>query len=269
MRDKKKLTAQTKVTAVLLCALISPLPSLLAQAAGAQRAGQVGALIPAATRNTQALKVKDPLAWNDLLKTLTSGRLRANLVDGSLLSMGSNSEMRVLQHDAASQQTELDLSFGRLRNRVVQLTKPGAKYEVKTPHAVIGVIGTDFYVFVDADRTLVICYTGKVRVTPRNRDSRDVQSGQMLEVRSDGSVQGPDPTPLAVQQDSIESTTVEERQQERGDGISRRKIPWIIALVAGIAIGIVIGTTGEQECSTSTSTSSSSNCFPTSTSSGP
>ncbi len=262
MHATKSFSFPTRLTAVLLCLLISPLPALLAQG---QRAGQVGALRPDATRNTQNLKVNDALAWNDLLKTLAAGRLRANLTDGSLLSMGSNSEMRVLQHDAASQQTEIDLAFGRLRNRVVQLTKPGAKYEVKTPHAVIGVIGTDFYVFVDADRTLVICYTGKVRVTPRDQSSHEVQAGQMIEIRSGGAVQGPSPTPLAVQQDSIESTTVEEMLASRGDGKHDRKIPIIIGILTALVIGVVLGT--GDGCPSSTSTSSSG--CPTSTSTGP
>jgi hypothetical protein len=158
----------------------------------------VGALRPDATRNEQVLKVKDELQWNDFLKTLQTGRLRAQLLDGSLLSMGSSSQMRVSQHDAASQQTELELSYGRLRNRVVKLTKPGAKYEVKTPHAVIGVIGTDFYVYVDELRTVVIVYSGRVRVKQRTKSEQDpnvlvavdpgreVGAGQMLEVRGPG-----------------------------------------------------------------------------------
>ncbi len=264
MNTSQLFSFPTRLTAVLLCVLLSPLPGLLAQG---QRAGQVGALRPDATRNTRNLKVNDALDWNDLLKTLATGRLRASLTDGSLLSMGSSSEMRVVQHDAASQQTEIDLAFGRLRNRVVQLTKPGAKYEVKTPHAVIGVIGTDFYVFVDADRTLVICYTGKVRVTPRDQNSQEVQSGQMIEIRSGGPVQGPSPTPLAVQQDSIESTTVEESLASRGERKRDRKIPIIIGILTGLLVGITLGT-GDDGCPSSTSTSSSSSC-PTSTSTGP
>ncbi|HSA92625.1 MAG TPA: FecR family protein [Terriglobales bacterium] len=266
--------------AVVLCVLISPLPYALAQAG--QRAGEVGALVPTATRNAGNVKVKDSLAWNDFLRTQATGRLRANLVDGSLLSMGSNSEMRVVQHDGASQQTQLELNYGRLRSRVVQLTKPGAKFEVKTPHAVIGVIGTDFYVFVDADRTLVIVFTGKVSIVPLRKDPNqpdsqatpvppgiDVDGGQMAEVRS-GHVEGPSPTPLGVQQDSIESTTVQE--QERGRGMTNRsKIAIITGIVLGVAIAIALSTTRSEECSTSTSTSSSSSCSSpfTSTSTGP
>lgn len=224
--------APKQLLCLLLCFLISPLPALCAPQAATsseQPAGQIGALRPAATRNDAEAHVKDDLHWNDLLKTDTGGRLRANLGDGSLLSLGSNSQMRVLQHDAATQQTSLEMNYGRLRSRVVKLAKPGAKFEVKTPHAVCGVIGTDFYIFVDADRTLVIVYSGKVVVKRLKKSDRDpsqtvvvepgtnVDPGQMLEVRGGPTPPGAvpealtaEPTPGSVQQDSISETTVEQ-----------------------------------------------------------
>ncbi len=130
---------------VLLSLLLVTTP-LFADAADSQTAGEVKALIPAASRNTKPLKVKDSLLWNDLLKTDAQGRLRAGLTDGSILSVGSNSELTVVQHDAVSQQTSIEMNYGKLRNQVVKITKPDGKYEVKTPNAVIGVIGTDFYI---------------------------------------------------------------------------------------------------------------------------
>src|SRR5450755_3178425 len=130
-----------------------------------QTAGEVKALIPAASKNAQPVKVKDSLAWNDLLKTDAGGRLRAGLTDGSILSLGSNSELKVVQHDTVSQQTSIEMNYGKLRNQVVKITKPDGKYEVKTPNAVIGVIGTDFYVGYDNNQTTVICYVGSVSVT--------------------------------------------------------------------------------------------------------
>jgi len=258
----------TRGIAVLLCFLLSPLPALTAQQApgSGQKAGEIGALRPDATRNDQVLKVKDELQWNDFLKTLQTGRLRAQLLDGSLLSMGSNSQMRVLQHDAASQQTELELSFGRLRNRVVKLTKPGAKYEVKTPHAVIGVIGTDFYIFVDELRTVVIVYTGKVRVKQRRKSDRDpgallvvepgreLGAGQMLEVRAPGTTPPPplgqpESTPPGVQDDSIAQTAVEERG-ERPPWSPKKKILVLGGITAAILTPIIIVVTrDDQGCS--------------------
>ena len=59
----------------------------------------------------------------------------------------------------------MDMSYGKLRSQVVKITKPDGKYEVRTPNAVIGVIGTDFYVGYENGLTTVICYVGKVPVT--------------------------------------------------------------------------------------------------------
>ena len=154
-----------RLIAGVLCILLSPLPALCEAAAG-DYAGQINALIPAATRNAKPTKVKDDLQWNDLLKTEKSGRLRAGLADGSILSLGSNSELKVVQHDATSQQTSLEMNFGKVRSKVVKITQPNGKFEMKTPNAVIGVVGTDFYVGYEANRTTVICYTGQVMVTP-------------------------------------------------------------------------------------------------------
>jgi ferric-dicitrate binding protein FerR (iron transport regulator) len=165
------------LTAAVLCLLLSPFPAVCQSASG-DHAGQINALVPAATRNAKPTKVKDDLDWNDLLQTQKSGRLRAGLKDGSILSVGSNSELRVVQHDAASQQTSLEMNFGKMRSKVVKITQPNGKFEIKTPNAVIGVVGTDFYVGYDADRTTVICYRGKVMVTPSGNAKIERNSGQ-------------------------------------------------------------------------------------------
>src|SRR5271165_7143811 len=129
-------------------------------------AGSVKALLPDASRNAHPLAVNDPLQWNDVLQTDARGRVRAVLNDGSILSVGSNSQLKIVQHDAGAQQTVIDLDYGKLRNQVTKITAPQGKYQVKTSNAVIGVIGTDFYVGYVKGRTTVICYEGKVSVTP-------------------------------------------------------------------------------------------------------
>src|SRR5580658_166024 len=104
-------------TVVLLCFLLVYMPVMAApqaatQQAATQQAGQITALIPAAMRNSQAASVKEELDWNDLLQTQHTGRVRAGLTDGSILSVGSDSELRIVQHDATSQQTSLELNLG-------------------------------------------------------------------------------------------------------------------------------------------------------------
>jgi hypothetical protein len=181
--------------AILLCFLLSPAPGSCFQAGGgAQAAGSIGALDTMATRNGGAANMRDQVQWNDLLETNNTGRLRVNLRDGSLLSLGSNSQMRVVQHDATAQQTTLELLFGRLRSQVVKLTQPSSKFEVRTPTSVAGVIGTDFLLIATADRTTLVVFSGVVRITPRNgaggtpNDSQSVtvNPGQQVEVTQSG-----------------------------------------------------------------------------------
>jgi FecR protein len=209
-----------RLIAAVLCLFLSPLP---ASCAPGDHAGQINALVPAASRNSAPAKVKDDLQWNDLLQTGSSGRLRAGLADGSILSLGSSSELRVVQHDAASQQTSLEVNFGKVRSKVVKITQPNGKFEMKTPNAVIGVVGTDFYVGYEANRTTVICYTGRVMVTPagnakilRNSGQADssgsisVSAGQMVVISTEFPPEGyqSTTTPPEVQRSSMNDTDV-------------------------------------------------------------
>jgi hypothetical protein len=237
--------------AVLLCVLVSNLPAL---AASGQRAGQISALMPAATRNDKPAKAKDDLDWNDVLKTTASGRVRASLTDGSILSLGPNSELKVVQHDAASQQTSLEIGAGQLRSKVVKITQPGGKFQVKTPNAVIGVVGTDCYVEFAGGNTRVICYTGEVWVSPssgaqavgQSAGTVHIVAGQTVLVGSVIPPAGllPEPTPLDLQQSSIEGTSVSDTIPGAvgvGGGVGWHAL--VIGLVvAGASAGVVLGT---------------------------
>src|SRR6202021_3368329 len=139
------MTLFRRFTALVLSSLLAGLPALADPQTG-QSAGQINALIPAATKNSKAAKAKDELNWNDLLQTDHAGRVRAGLKDGSILSLGSDSELRIVQHDGTAQQTALEMDFGKVRSQVVKITKPGVKFEIKTPNAGIGVMETAFFV---------------------------------------------------------------------------------------------------------------------------
>lgn len=251
-----------RLIAGALCLLLSPLPAVCAPPAGGQRAGQINALIPSATKNEQATKAKDELDWNDLLKTAASGRVRAGLDDGSILSVGSNSELRVLQHDAASQQTSLEMNAGRLRSKVVKITQPNGKFEVHTPNAVIGVIGTDFYVEYGNNKTTVICYTGVVTVTPLGGahasdnasnagNSVTLTAGQMVEITTDvppGGYQS-QPTPGDMQRASMESTAVPNLPPPATAGLTSS---WHWAALLGAFAGVAVGLTFAVDRGTTT-----------------
>jgi len=226
------------------------------QAAG-QRAGQIDALIPAATRNDSTAKAKEDIDWNDLLKTTKSGRVRASLLDGSILSVGSDSQLRVVQHDAASQQTSLEMNYGKLRSQVQKISQPGGKFEVTTPNAVIGAIGTDFYVRVEVHKTIAICYKGKIYVRPRPKaqilknpgqntdNSVTVNEGQMVEISDVPPAAGfqASDTPPALAQSTLLSTDVPNNPPvEVRPGVAGHGNIWVFlgaAAAAGAAAGVV------------------------------
>jgi hypothetical protein len=247
-----------------------------------ETAGEVKALIPSASRNARQVNVRDSLEWNDLLKTGAQGRLRAELTSGSILSLGSNSELQVVQHDAVSQQTSLVVNYGKLRNQVTKITRPDGKYEVRTPNAVIGVIGTDFFVGYSNNRTTVICYVGKVEVTPApgakvlGKKAGEATAavillaGQMVVIGWDippGGYQATS-TPPEVAELSMEDTNVPEEpvSVRRARTHGHRNI-WIgVEMVAGLGLGLGLGlakrgSSGTCTCPPgTTSASASSSC---------
>jgi len=266
-----------RATAILVCFLISPLAELAQPQSGTQRAGQIQALIPAATRNAQPTKAQDEIDWNDLLKTAHSGRVRAGLTDGSILSVGSDSELRVMQHDATSQQTSLELDYGKVRNQVNAITKAGGKYELKTPNAVIGVIGTDFIAAYRNNRTTVMCIKGRVRVTPLGKIARNTGSqssadnsvtltdGQMVVITNAIPTAGfqPSTTPPDESQAGLLATDVPDngnlpppgrgpRGVNAGGGLKTIIIGGAIATGIGVGLGVGLGPGGPRGCRVST-----------------
>jgi ferric-dicitrate binding protein FerR (iron transport regulator) len=246
-------------TVIMLSSLLAALPAMPQPQTSNQPAGQINAMIPAATRNSQPAKVKEGLSWNDLLKTEHNGRVRAGLNDGSILSLGSDSELRIVQHDSASQQTSLEMDFGKIRSQVVKISKPGGKFEMKTPNAVIGVIGTDFYVGFESNSTTVICYKGKVSVTPANgahaannsgqsdaaSNSVVVSAGQMVVITSELPPAGfhASDTPPATLQASLTDTDI---PTSAGIPHQSHALRWALigtAVAAGLGIGLGVGLT--------------------------
>jgi hypothetical protein len=138
------------------------------QAGSQGQAGKVSNEIPAETvvhaGKTGPLNVQDVVYFNDTVATHGNGRVRIELNDGSALNVGVRSVMKITKQDPATQQTEVELTAGKLRGEVVKLPKPGAAFQVKTQTAVIGVVGTTFVVEGDKKKTRVWCIEGLVRV---------------------------------------------------------------------------------------------------------
>ncbi|MDP9267032.1 MAG: FecR domain-containing protein [Acidobacteriota bacterium] len=139
-----------------LSLLLLALTLLAASAAMfAQSAGKVDRLLPAGFiargSNSSEAKQADLVQWNDILRTNDQGRMRVALDDGSMLSIGAHSELRVVKHDTQSNQTLVEMLYGKARANVVPIRKNGGSFQVRTPTAVIGVLGTT----VTVETTLV------------------------------------------------------------------------------------------------------------------
>src|SRR5260221_8585824 len=107
-----------------------------------QRAGELSRVIPSVTllRGGQSIAAdtKTPVRWQDVVNTLAGGRARVSLDDGSTVNLGSDSNLRVVKHDAGAQQTVLTMGLGKIRIQAQKLSKPGGKFEVRTPAGVAG-----------------------------------------------------------------------------------------------------------------------------------
>jgi hypothetical protein len=154
---------------LLLLVLLLPLSA--AGQAPADKAGEVSALLPVGRiqRGTAApaeARLKDAVHWRDWFETAPQGRARLALLDGSQINVGSEARLQLLRAQAATQQTEVELQFGKIRSRVAGA--PGKRFEVRTDSAVVGVIGTHFYLSRAPGLTMVINLEGQVTV--RNAD---------------------------------------------------------------------------------------------------
>lgn len=176
---------------------------LLASLSSAQTtAGRVSAVVPSTSifRGTGAKAVKtaavkdERLQWNDIVRTESNGRARLTLDDQSILTLGSNSTLRVVKHDSRSQQTALELGYGRIRCQIRQIASGKGPFELRTPTAVAGVIGTDFGAdSSDPDETRFVCVSGTVRVRSSNPDIAaftDCTEGMSVSVKR-GQAPGP------------------------------------------------------------------------------
>ena len=155
----------------------APAPDVPVPASG-QKAGKITALLPTAhivrgegkkAVTTEATRGEDVI-WQDLVTTEKGGRARITLTDQSILSLGSQAQLRIVKHDARAQQTTLEMTYGRVRAQVSTVTRDGGSFQLRTPTAVAGVIGTDFG--TDASEpgvTTFLCISGLVQVS--NTDS--------------------------------------------------------------------------------------------------
>jgi hypothetical protein len=194
---------------MLVClALVFP-PAVPAQA---QTAGTVSREIPNVSLEhrgkSQLAAPGDKVLWGDNIVTDRGGRARITLDDGSILNVGSDSSLRVVQHDAANQRTNLQLAYGRLRTSAVRLARTGSSFEVRTPTAVAGVVGTGFDLsFVNGITSLSVD-EGSVNLCNLSGQCVTVGAGFTSTIRGDNAPSQPAPTSSLTATENAQSTSV-------------------------------------------------------------
>ncbi|WP_031517238.1 FecR family protein [Desulfofalx alkaliphila] len=110
------------------------------------------------------------LTQGDTIITGKDGRVTLELAQDKELKIGENSRVMIsklvqsLENNA--DKTSLNLKAGQVYTNVKGELKPGAKYEIRTPTAVMGVRGTQFFVSIASDgQAKVVTLEGVVFVT--------------------------------------------------------------------------------------------------------
>jgi len=208
-------------------------------------AGKVSRLIPQVQidRASEHLVagVSDSVYWNDGLRSGPTGRAHVTLKDGSQLSLGSDSSLRILQHDAQAQQTSLDLLMGRMRGKITKLTRPGAKFEIHTPVGVAGLVGTDLALLVTNDYVELIVFDGTVRFTTLDGQSVTVNSGMKLHISRSGVLTGPLPATTQEVQVAQELTDISGTAGQATVAAATRPLVPLVVTITGTAAAIGIG----------------------------
>ena len=215
----KKSPCALGVAGFLSLLLAMPAETFAVPQAGGQRAGEIARLIPAANIERGPKKItasqKSQVDWQDLVNTQVGGRARVALDDGSALNVGSESSLRIDKHDTGAQQTQLELTYGKLHSQAQKISRPDGKFEVRTPAGVAGVVGTDFYVGYDNSTMNVIVFEGIVKVCNLAGVCVLVKAGQTSSVRS-----GDNSAPLAPVQATLDILTTAVNDTNVGGGAS-------------------------------------------------
>jgi hypothetical protein len=181
-------------------------------AQGALPAGKITTVLPIVNvvRGPQQIpaNTSQEVFWGDVINTGHLARARIALTDGSILSVGSDSNLTIAKHDAAEQQTDLDLNYGQVRARAVQLVKPDAHFRVRTPVGVAGVVGTEMIVLFDVGGQMqVFCMEGTCQACDLALNCVLLKGGEVTSLRSNQPPAQPQPPTPANLTSAVNATS--------------------------------------------------------------
>jgi len=249
----------------VICLALVLSPDAAAQAA--QSAGKITTVVPIVNvvRGAQQVSAStsQQVFWGDVINTCHLARARIALNDGSIVSVGSDSNLTIAKHDAGQQQTDLELNYGRVRAKAAKLVKPDAHFQIRTPVGVAGVVGTDMVVLFDINGKMeVICIEGACKVCDNLGHCVLMKGGEQSSVRSNEQPSQPNPaTPMNMTE--AMNTTAATGAGATGGGIG---VGAGVAVGVGAAVGATVAivvvrvVTKTQTCSTPTTTTVHADC---------
>ncbi|MGH9748217.1 MAG: FecR family protein [Candidatus Acidiferrales bacterium] len=250
------------VIAIWICLAVA-LP-LATSAQVSQSAGKITAVVPivnvAHAGQQVAASTSQQVFWGDVINTGHLARARVALDDGSVLSVGSDSNLTIVKHDTGEQQTDLDLAYGQVRARAVKLVKPNARFQIRTPVGVAGVVGTEMVVLFDAAGNMnVVCMEGTCKVCDLAGVCVLMKGGEETGIHGNSSPSTPAPVSPANLTAAVNATNASGAGAGAGaagagaGGVSAGAATGVgigSAVAAGIATAVVRGVSKTQTCPT-------------------
>jgi ferric-dicitrate binding protein FerR (iron transport regulator) len=200
-----------------------------------QREGQIKEL---------PMSLNQVINWNDLVRTLQLGRAQIILLDGTTLNVGARSSIKILKHDPKAQQTEIEMTLGKIQANVQQITTPGGKFELRTKSAVIGTIDTAFVAEVDGDKTRVCGVKGTTKVQssdPNIKKTVKLHRKECTVILPGGAPMDPVFSPAEMANMMSQTTVNGAAAGAGGLAVGATHIPWtFVAVGLGAAVGAAV-----------------------------
>ena len=141
---------------------------------------------PQGSRFAQKAKKRMHLLCSDIVVTHQASRAKLRLKK-ALMTMGPNSRLEVAAESKSTGEQSLSLPYGKVRSFFKGKNTKGqaSRFKVKTPAAVVGVRGTDFYVSYKPNQKVTeqATLTGKVEVVQKATNVKvEVEKGQQVKV---------------------------------------------------------------------------------------
>jgi hypothetical protein len=118
---------------------------------------------------TRAVAAGDDVYQNELIRTGAASAAELGFLDRTRLSVGASAQVKLdrFVYDVSGSPRTVVLTAAKGVARFVSGSGPSSVYQVRTPHATIGVRGTVFDVLVQPSRTVVVHGAGAIEVCAR------------------------------------------------------------------------------------------------------